>query len=56
MVALGALMSCVAVGAMYSLAVFLQPMTEDTGCSTTYRFKPPARSFTYSSGTRLMKL
>jgi len=33
MVALGALMSCVAVGAMFSLAVFLQPMTADTGWS-----------------------
>jgi hypothetical protein len=27
-VALGALMTCVAVGAMFSLAVFLQPITE----------------------------
>jgi len=33
MVALGALMTCVAVGAMFSLAVFLQPMTQDTGWS-----------------------
>jgi len=33
MVALGALMSCVAVGAMMSLAVFLQPITEATGWS-----------------------
>ena len=33
MVGLGALMTCVAVGAMFSLAVFLQPMTEDTGWS-----------------------
>ena len=31
LVALGALMTCVAVGAMFSLAVFLQPMTEATG-------------------------
>ena len=33
MVALGALMSCIAVGAMFSLAVFLRPITEDTGWS-----------------------
>ena len=33
MVAVGALMSCVAVGAMMSLAVFLQPITEATGWS-----------------------
>jgi len=33
MVALGALMTCVAVGAMFSLAVFLQPITEATGWS-----------------------
>src|SRR5262245_33257905 len=33
MVAIGALMTCVAVGAMFSLAVFLQPMTETTGWS-----------------------
>jgi MFS family permease len=33
MVALGALMTCVAVGAMFSLAVFLEPMTHDTGWS-----------------------
>lgn len=32
-VALGALMTCVAVGAMFSLAVFLQPITEATGWS-----------------------
>jgi MFS family permease len=32
-VAVGALMTCVAIGAMFSLAVFLQPMTEDTGWS-----------------------
>src|SRR5438874_2376511 len=31
MVAIGALMGCVAVGAMMSLAVFLQPITEATG-------------------------
>ncbi|HWI38564.1 MAG TPA: MFS transporter [Burkholderiales bacterium] len=33
MVAIGALMGCVAVGAMMSLAVFLQPITHDTGWS-----------------------
>jgi len=33
MVAIGALMTCVAAGAMFSLAVFLQPMTEATGWS-----------------------
>jgi MFS family permease len=33
MVAIGALMGCVAVGAMMSLAVFLQPVTEATGWS-----------------------
>jgi MFS family permease len=33
MVALGALMSCVAIGAMFSLAVFLQPITQATGWS-----------------------
>jgi hypothetical protein len=32
-VALGALMTCVAVGVMFSLAVFLQPITEATGWS-----------------------
>src|SRR5262245_51344480 len=32
-VGLGALITCVAMGAMFSLAVFLQPMTEDTGWS-----------------------
>ncbi len=35
MVALGALMTCIAVGAMFSLAVFLQPITQSTGWSTT---------------------
>jgi MFS family permease len=35
MVAIGALMGCVAVGAMMSLAVFLQPITEATGWSRT---------------------
>jgi MFS family permease len=35
MVALGAFMTCVAVGAMFSLAVFLKPITEATGWSTT---------------------
>lgn len=33
MVGVGALMTCVAVGAMFSLAVFLEPMTRDTGWS-----------------------
>lgn len=33
MVAVGALMGCVAVGAMFSLAVFLEPMTQATGWS-----------------------
>jgi MFS family permease len=33
MVAIGALMGCVAVGAMMSLAVFLQPITDGTGWS-----------------------
>src|SRR5262245_60701538 len=33
MVAVGALMGCVAVGAMMSLAVFLQPSTQATGWS-----------------------
>ena len=32
-VAAGALMTCVAVGAMFSLAVFLQPMSVETGWS-----------------------
>src|SRR6266850_2277173 len=35
MVALGAFMSCIAIGAMFSLAVFLRPITESTGWSTT---------------------
>jgi MFS family permease len=35
MVAIGALMGCVAVGALMSLAVFLQPITDDTGWSRT---------------------
>ena len=34
-VAAGALMGCVAMGAMFSLAVFLQPMSESTGWSRT---------------------
>jgi MFS family permease len=34
-VAVGGLMGCMAVGAMFSLAVFLQPMTQDTGWSRT---------------------
>jgi MFS family permease len=33
MVAIGALMTCVAIGAMFSLAVFLQPITQATGWS-----------------------
>ncbi len=33
MVALGAFMSCIAIGAMFSLAVFLQPITQSTGWS-----------------------
>ena len=32
-VAVGALMTCVALGAMFSLAVFLDPLTKDTGWS-----------------------
>ena len=32
-VAVGALMTCVAIGAMFSLAVYLQPMSADTGWS-----------------------
>lgn len=35
MVAVGALMGCVAVGALMSLAVFLQPITDATGWSRT---------------------
>ena len=35
MVALGAFMTCIAIGAMFSLAVFLQPITESTGWSHT---------------------
>jgi MFS family permease len=34
-VAVGALMSCVAIGSMFSLAVFLQPISEATGWSRT---------------------
>jgi len=34
-VAVGALMTCVAIGAMFSLAVYLQPMSVDTGWSRT---------------------
>ena len=33
MVALGAFMTCIAIGAMFSLAVFLQPITQATGWS-----------------------
>ena len=33
LVAAGALMGCVAVGAMFSLAVFLEPISRDTGWS-----------------------
>ena len=35
MVGLGAFMTCIAIGAMFSLAVFLQPITEATGWSHT---------------------
>jgi len=35
MVTLGAFMTCIAIGAMFSLAVFLRPITESTGWSTT---------------------
>jgi MFS family permease len=35
MVAIGGLMGCIAIGAVFSLAVFLQPMTQDTGWSRT---------------------
>lgn len=35
MVALGAFMTCIAIGAMFSLAVFLRPITASTGWSTT---------------------
>ena len=31
----GALMTCMSMGAMFSLAVFLQPMSEETGWSRT---------------------
>jgi hypothetical protein len=31
----GALMTCVAIGAMFSLAVFLDPMSTETGWSRT---------------------
>ncbi len=34
-VAVGALMTCVGMGAMFSLAVFLQPMSDATGWSRT---------------------
>jgi MFS family permease len=34
-VAAGALMTCVGIGAMFSLAVYLQPMAEETGWSRT---------------------
>src|SRR5579859_3127617 len=34
-VAAGALMGCVAIGSLFSLAVFLQPMSESTGWSRT---------------------
>lgn len=35
MVATGGLMGCIAIGAVFSLAVFLQPMSQDTGWSRT---------------------
>src|SRR5882757_4562019 len=34
-VAVGALMTCVAIGSMFSLAVYLQPMSAETGWSRT---------------------
>src|SRR5262245_1219869 len=34
-VALGAFMTCISAGAMFSLAVYLRPITESTGWSTT---------------------
>ncbi|MCA3826633.1 MAG: MFS transporter, partial [Burkholderia sp.] len=34
-VAAGGLMGCVAIGAMFSLPVFLQPIAKDTGWSVT---------------------
>ena len=34
-VAAGALMTCISMGSMFSLAVFLQPMSADTGWSRT---------------------
>ena len=34
-VAVGALMTCVAIGSMFSLAIYLQPMSADTGWSRT---------------------
>src|SRR5919201_4239508 len=34
-VAVGALMTCVGIGAMFSLAVYLQPMSAETGWSRT---------------------
>ena len=43
MVAVGGLMGCVAVGAMMSLAVFLQPITAATGWSR--RATAPGRLF-----------
>ena len=35
MVGIGAFMTCIAIGAMFSLAVFLQPITQSTGWSHT---------------------
>ena len=35
MVAIGGLMGCIAIGSVFSLAVFLQPMAQDTGWSRT---------------------
>jgi hypothetical protein len=46
MVALGGFMTCIAIGAMFSLAVFLQPITQSTGWSHT------ARSATASARAR----
>ena len=35
LVAIGGLLGCIAIGAVFSLAVFLQPLTQDTGWSRT---------------------
>ena len=36
-VAAGGLLGCVAIGAMFSLPVFLLPISKSTGWSVTYR-------------------